>query len=203
MVSVPFVLPLLAGMPSFDLGDVAALRVQGISFFVVLLLASAFAIQRIWNGLRADFTSLPLLSYKRALGLVILWGLLFLLVLTMISGARELMTPGAWRKDGATYKLSPATDEPERRARLESLRATLWSYAEKHQGALPPETAPEVSGSFQVVDHPRAARYVYVNGRKVGEAEPVAFEPGVYGSSRLVLLATGAIELWPAAKLPR
>ena len=36
---------------------------------------------------------------------VVLWGLLFMLVLTMISGARELLTPGAWEKKGATYQL--------------------------------------------------------------------------------------------------
>ena len=45
----------------------------------------------------------------KALGVVFLWGLLFVLVLTMISGARELMTPGAWEKKGLTYRL---TDDP-------------------------------------------------------------------------------------------
>ena len=35
----------------------------------------------------------------------VVWGSLFVLVLTMISGARELMTPGAWKKDGITYVL--------------------------------------------------------------------------------------------------
>ncbi len=29
--------------------------------------------------------------------------MLCVVVLTMISGARELMTPGAWQKDGFTY----------------------------------------------------------------------------------------------------
>ena len=28
------------------------------------------------------------------------------IVLTMISGARELMTPGAWERNGVTYRLS-------------------------------------------------------------------------------------------------
>ncbi len=37
--------------------------------------------------------------------MVVLWGLLFTVVLAMISGARELMTPGAWEKQGATYRL--------------------------------------------------------------------------------------------------
>ena len=69
--------------------------------------ASAFrlAIQRVWNASRADFPRLPRLSFGKAVGVVFLWGLLFLLVLTMISGARELLTPGAWRKEGFTYKL--------------------------------------------------------------------------------------------------
>lgn len=40
------------------------------------------------------------------MGLVVLWGLLFIVVLAMISGARELMTPGAWEKQGATYRLA-------------------------------------------------------------------------------------------------
>ena len=95
----------LAGMPMIDLTDVAHLRLRTISFFLLVLLLSAAGIQRIWNALREDFPSLPLISYRRALGLVTLWGLVFLLVLTMISGARELMTPGAWKKEGATYRL--------------------------------------------------------------------------------------------------
>jgi hypothetical protein len=98
-----------AGMPApFVLRDVARLRVEVISFFLVVLLLSARVIQAIWNGLRKDFARLPRLGYRRALGIVVLWGLLFVVVLAMISGARELMTPGAWKRDGATYRL--ATD---------------------------------------------------------------------------------------------
>ena len=51
------------------------------------------------------FPNLPKLNFWRALGLTVLWGLLFMVVLTMISGGRELMTPGAWDRQGATYKL--------------------------------------------------------------------------------------------------
>src|SRR5690348_1354111 len=82
-----------AGMPSLTLSDVAQLRFQVISFFLVCFLICSWVVQRIWNSLRRDFPKLPRLSYKRSVGLVLLWGLLFLLVLTMISGARELMTP--------------------------------------------------------------------------------------------------------------
>jgi hypothetical protein len=45
-------------------------------------------------------------SFGRAVAGVFLWGLLFIIVLTMISGARELMTPGAWEKQGVTYRLT-------------------------------------------------------------------------------------------------
>jgi hypothetical protein len=54
----------------------------------------------LWNSLQRDFPRLPRLSFSRALAGVVLWGLLFIIVLTMISGARELMTPGAWQRQG-------------------------------------------------------------------------------------------------------
>ena len=95
-----------AGMPSpITLTEIGRMRVEAISFFLALLLVSGFVIRLIWNNLRKSFTRLPYLSYGKALGLVILWGLLCVVVLTMISGARELMTPGAWEKQGATYRL--------------------------------------------------------------------------------------------------
>lgn len=96
------------------LSKLTKLRLDAISFFLVALLASGGAIQLIWNSLAKDFPKLPRISYLRSLGLIALWGLLFLLVLTMISGARELMTPGAWRKNGLTYELvEPAKPAPD------------------------------------------------------------------------------------------
>jgi len=95
-----------AGMPApIVLTDIARMRFETISFFLLILLVCAGLIQLLWNGLRAGFARLPRLTFLRALALVLLWGLLFIIVLTMISGARELMTPGAWEKDGATYRL--------------------------------------------------------------------------------------------------
>ena len=97
--------PAHAGMPSFNLTDIAKARLDTISFFIALLLVLALVVKGLWNYLGRDFTKLPRMSYPKALTAVTLWGLLFLLVLTMISGARELMTPGAWEKQGATYRL--------------------------------------------------------------------------------------------------
>jgi hypothetical protein len=79
----------VAGMPSVTLTDVAKLRVEVISFFLVGLLLSAGVVMLIWNHLARDFAWLPRLSYVKACGMVVLWGLLFVVVLTMISGARE------------------------------------------------------------------------------------------------------------------
>ncbi len=99
--------PAMAGMPyPPTLTDMSRLRVEAISFFLFILLASAGLIRLLWNGLRSSFPRLPRLSYVGSIGLVMLWGLLFIVVLTMISGARELMTPGAWEKQGATYRLT-------------------------------------------------------------------------------------------------
>ncbi len=92
-------------MPSFSLTDVARLRLEAISFFLMVMLLAAWGVQRIWNALAKDFPRLPRMSYGRAVAGIVLWGFVFVLVLTMISGARELMTPGAWEKQGATYKL--------------------------------------------------------------------------------------------------
>ena len=92
-------------MPAVTFSDMARLRLEVISLFLVVLLASAGFIWALWNWLRSDFPRLPGLSYAKACGIVTLWGLLFVVVLTMISGAREVMTPGAWERDGATYNL--------------------------------------------------------------------------------------------------
>lgn len=80
-------------------------QVQTLSFFVLAFLVGTKCLQWIWNAARKDFPFLPQLGYGRALSLTLLWGCLFVVVLTMISGARELMTPGAWRKSGWTYQL--------------------------------------------------------------------------------------------------
>ncbi len=110
----------IAGMPSAlpeDLPTVLRLkeephqRLQVISFFLLGIGLSSLGVMASWNFLARDFRSLPRLSFSKAISLVVLCGLLFVVVLTMISGARELMTPGAWKKSGITYTLDD--DPPE------------------------------------------------------------------------------------------
>jgi hypothetical protein len=111
----------LAGMPSplpsdvqrfLRLNDSALARLQAISFFLMAFLLCAALIMLLWNYVQRDFPRLPRLSFGRAAAAVFLWGLLFVVVLTMISGARELMTPGAWEKQGFTYKLASPPSLP-------------------------------------------------------------------------------------------
>jgi len=193
----------LAGMPVIMLSDLARLRVQAISFFLFGFLACSWGIQRIWNGLRADFPRLPRLSYGRAVGLVTLWGALFLLVLTMISGARELMTPGAWRREGPVYKLqeaSPSTpvetpQQADRRHRLDRLRVALWIYARGHSGQFPADdTHPDIPGELWHLPDPSSMRYLYVGGQTADQGESrLAWEPDLFDDNRLILLTNGQI----------
>jgi hypothetical protein len=112
----------LAGMPiplPDDIGTVLRLRedpaqrLQVVSFFLGGLLLSALAVKWLWNSLQREFSKLPKISYGKSLVITIAWGLLFCIVLVMISGARELMTPGAWKKTGATYQLNDAKPTAE------------------------------------------------------------------------------------------
>jgi hypothetical protein len=191
--------PLLAGMPSFTLTDLWSMRVQSISFFLLVLLLSALGVKWLWNYLRRDFAKLPQLTYLRSLSLVILLGLLFMVVLTMISGARELMTPGAWKKQGATYALSaPAISEEVRRERIARLKTHLWRYADQHGGSLPPhDLINEISDEVWWADEARSVRYYYLAGAKRdGPVRPIAYEPRPSDGKRLVLMSDGVVSLY-------
>ena len=109
---------LIAGMPSvlpedletiFRLNESTSARLQSISFFLAGLLVATVAIWLLWNFIARDTKIVPRISLTRAACMVVLWGSLFVLVLTMISGARELLTPGAWKKSGYTYTLDQET----------------------------------------------------------------------------------------------
>jgi hypothetical protein len=202
----------LAGMPSVHLSDLARLRLETLSFFLAVFLVCAKCLQLLWNWLRTDFPRLPRLTYRKAVGLLTVWALLFVVVLTMISGARELLTPGAWEKVGLTYKLAAPTpddrsadytSEPARRAKLERLRDALWAYARGHDGKLPGgPTDPDVAAEFWQTTDPSAVSYAYVPGRRphVG-VELVAFEPRIFGDGQLALFTSGEIRKLTAAEV--
>ena len=206
-------LTVVAGMPAplptdpvgrvMRLGDSPLARLQTISFFLLVFFLSAAAIRAIWNYLQRDFSALPRLSFGRAVAGVFLWGVLFVIVLTMISGARELMTPGAWRKQGATYTLADnptpsapsETDSTARRLHLEKLRTALWQYAAVHGGQFPgPAELSAVPTELWKVPGAGGMRYLYVTGRTAGYLPDVlAYEPEFDTDRRLALRANGDI----------
>lgn len=204
-----------AGMPSLHLSDVARMRLETISFFLAGFFLSAWLIKWLWNYLGRDWTMLPRLSYGKALVLTALWGLLFILVLTMISGARELMTPGAWKKEGLTYRLadppgkeaasthyaqSEAELELERRRQLERLRDALWDFARSNGGEFPAAT--RIPDDLWILPRTAAFRYVYRGGKATQpEGTPLAYEPEIYGPRRYVLFTNGHIRGLTSAEL--
>ncbi|HBC87609.1 MAG TPA: hypothetical protein DCZ94_11690 [Lentisphaeria bacterium] len=100
---------LYAGMPSpidFSLTDFGATRIHAISFFAMMFLLVSFIFKLLWNSLRKDFPAMPQLTFRKAMIFVAIWAAAFTLILTMIAGARELMTPGAWKKAGHIYELN-------------------------------------------------------------------------------------------------
>lgn len=189
-------IPAWAGMPSYDLTDMARLRFQEISFFVVLFLACGGLLWFLWNYVAKGIPGLPRLEFKRALGLMLILSLGMLLVLSMISGARELLTPGAWRKQGSTYQVNDAASEPLRRQAMELLRSALMTYARDHEGAFPPhDYTPEIPEHLWRAPDAGGTRFIYVGGKLTNEPPKLlACEPAHFREPRFVLTTDGKIQ---------
>lgn len=187
-----------AGMTVITLTDVARARIDALSFFAFTYLVIAWVVKLIWNQLAKSFSSLPQLRYLQALGVVFMTGLMFYVVLTMISGARELLTPGAWEKQGAGYRLREDGRAPlgkeERRQALRKLQEAIWDHAKAHGGN--PPASPLVEGIDPALwDFSGGGLYCLMPdvrpavGRKI-----LVYEPSSAGGRRFVLLADGSIE---------
>lgn len=149
---------------------------------------------------------MPRLGFLASGAVVVLWGLAFVIVLTMISGARELMTPGAWKPDGLTYKLageSPADAEllARRRRHLDDLRFQLWNYAASHEGKLP-DGKQNVPAIDWEVPEGVGLQYFYHADRSLGESKLLVYEPALF-QNRLALLADGEIRLLSESEFDR
>lgn len=190
-----------AGMPSPQLSDVAKARLDVISFFILVYLLCAVVFRWLWNLLSKDFAWMPPLSFKRSLALLVVAGLFLYFILTMISGARELMTPGAWAKDGVTYKLQTPERDPKpwldaaRKRSLETLRDALREYAEKHDGKLPVHAyVSDFNTALWKGVHPDGQWLIYIPGLTFGSSNRVlVYEPATYGAKRWALLTDGTV----------
>lgn len=187
-----------AGMTVITLTDIARARIDALSFFIFLYLVISWVVKLIWNQLGKSFISLPRLKYLQALGVVFMTGLMFYVVLTMISGARELLTPGAWEKQGAGYRLREDGPAPlgkeERRQALRKVQEAIWDYAKAHGGSAP--ASPWVEGIDPALwNFEGGGLYCLMPGvRPAVGREILVYEPSAAGGRRFVLLTDGSIE---------
>ena len=195
-----------AGMPTYMLTDLAKARIEVISFFLVAMLVLAWGFKVAWNVLGREFTSLPRLRYRSALGLMVVACVLLGLILTMITGARELMTPAAWTKVGATHQVNMADAAPKqwvagaRQQGIERVHAALTTYAMANQGVLPADRFVDgIDPWIWRIPGPQPGLYAYRPPpftARLGDPEIedwlLAWEPDVFGANRLVLLGNGS-----------
>jgi hypothetical protein len=197
--------PARAGMTVYDLTDVARLRLEDISFFTFLLLLATLGIRFLWNFLAKDFPRLPRLSFLKALSLTALLGLGMLLILVMISGARELLTPGAWYRQSSHYRPNEIGNRELRQQSIESLRTALMQYAHAHDERFPPhDYVAEIPGKVWEAPDSTGTRYLYIGGLTLSESNAVmSCEPQNFGDVRLVLFASGKIQALKTAEIHR
>ena len=200
-----------AGMSTVTLSEFGRDRLIGIStvlFFVIIVVATTLTY--CWNRLVAE-TTLPRLTHPKAIGFAFLTGLLFFLVLVMIAGSRELLSPGAWKPKGIVYELNdkprpkagtelnvefdpktliPLDDSPEarlavRRENLVRLRAALWNYADENNGDFPQVLSPPL----QTIPLSGGAKYQY----SPLDGEWILLEPDMHEPPQLGLNRRGII----------
>jgi hypothetical protein len=203
LVALP--IPVIAGMTVYTITDVARLRLEDISFFGFLLLLSAVGIRFLWNYLARDFERLPRLSFLKALALTGLLSLFMLLILVMISGAREILTPGAWSRQGSHYRPNDIGSEIQRQRSVEALRDALMQYAHAHDGHFPPhDYVAEISPRVWEAPDSTGTRYIYLGGLSLDQTNAViACEPLHFGDERFVILGNGVVKTMKTVDIRR
>ncbi len=175
-----------------------AIRLQDISFFLLVIAISVVGLRWLWNSMAAEFPNIPKLSFKRALLLTMVISLAFLFMVALVTGVRELLTPEAWHKGEYTYKLA---DDLDRKKNLEYLRESLFEYASLHDGNFPShQFVTDIPEKLWQIGMDPDNKYIYApNHRqmslsKTGQTPPIiAYEPDSFGDKRFVLMADGAI----------
>jgi hypothetical protein len=126
-----------------------------------------------------------------------------LLVLAMISGIREVLTPEAWRRQGSSYRLNDPAQESARRRSLEQLRIALFEYAKSHDGRFPDsDFVPEISDKLWESPDRFGTHYIYSGGLTTRDTNALlAVEPLDFGDNRFVLRVSGGIEELPSDKI--
>ena len=187
-----------AGMTVITLTDVAKMRIESLSFFIAAYLLMALFVKWLWNYLAKSFEKLPTLNYRRALALALISGLFLYVVLTMISGARELLTPGAWQKKGYGYKLEEsAASGPDRSAQAVQLRDSLWEFAKQNDGRFPSSLFIDEITLTGAQNH---FAFIPTSGPS-DEKNLLAYEINTSAKTRTVILNDGSLETWETSKV--
>lgn len=145
---------------------------------------------------------MPRLSFGKALAVLVVVGLFLYFILTMISGARELMTPGAWSKKGVIYQLVTPDSQPKewlsvaRERWMQRTRKALQDYAASHGNRLPVHPyVPDFDAELWKGIDPQGGGIVYIQGRQLGPPRRIiAFESPSHGSPRWVIFSDGGLE---------
>ena len=161
-----------AGMSSVVLTEYGVRRITGLSTAIFFGLFVSTLLVRIFWGQLVKGTDWPKPTLGKSFAATFLGGLLFFLVLVMIAGSRELLSPGAWVPDGILYKLAPQSDaEPEnndsahsdlelaRVQTLEKLRDHLQQQAKSENGL--PAEIPKDAVDLWTIPFASGMRYEY------------------------------------------
>jgi len=195
-----------AGMPMLIASDTYNFRLGTLCFFALGFLVVTLFFKLLWNSFAKDFNRLPRLRYPSALAVMIVFGLVLYLLLTMIAGVRELMTPGAWVRDGYTYRLSMAKQAPEvwltsaRRRSIETLRDSLWASVARNGGQFPPDMfVDDLPLAVWHTISPNGDLFLYHNPGDSRSGEVVVIlEPPAFDKTRLAVMANGEVRELPA-----
>ncbi|MFD2159934.1 hypothetical protein ACFSW8_13585 [Rubritalea tangerina] len=190
-----------AGMTVITLTDVAEMRLQSLSFFIASYLLMALFVKWLWNYLAKSFEKIPHLKYRQALALALVSGLFLYVILTMISGARELLTPGAWQKNGYGYKLKDTSKELHQVDLFPiafELRDSLMESAKRHDGAFP---ASLFTDAMLLTN--AQSNFSYRAGLSINTSTPtlLAYASEPQNSNHIVILTDGTVTLWPTTKI--
>ncbi|WP_339741890.1 hypothetical protein [uncultured Rubinisphaera sp.] len=201
---------ILAGMPSITLSSSAAERFNAISFFLLVLLLSTLIIRFCWGQLSDVTPQIPKATFRQAFAVSILLGLCSIVVLTMISGARELMTPGAWQKNGLTYQVGQTETGnnteitladykleimSQRELKITELKNQLLIYSARHDGQYPASKDESwfVESLWQLPET-LGGTYILRSGHQFSNAPiPLVIEPEIDGS-QWAILANGSVQ---------
>ena len=170
---------------------------------MLVLVISTLVIKGLWNTVARDINFLPILKFKHALALSCLIGLGTLLILTMIAGIREILTPEAWKRQGSSYQLNSPAMESDRRRAIEHLRSALMDYADKHEGIFPRhDFTREIPERIWETIDPKGSRFRYVGElTSKGPLSLLAFEPNHFGDHRFAVLTDGSIRKFLTSEL--